>query len=164
MKKRFSFRRALSLAFVLLLALAVLCGCADKNISSLQNEQSAPDTRGSFVEKGQSYQDKEHVAAYLRAFSALPPNYITKKEAQALGWVASEGNLWSVAPGKSIGGDRFGNYEKLLPEKSGRTWKECDIDFDGAFRNGKRIVFSSDGLIYYTDDHYKTFTEIKNDE
>ena len=55
----------------------------------------------------------------------------------------------------------FGNREKLLPVKKGRTWYECDIDFDGAFRNGKRIVFSSDGLIYYSDDHYASFTEMK---
>ena len=110
--------------------------------------------------RGESYSDKEHVAAYLRAYGELPQNYITKKEAQALGWVSSKGNLWEVAPGKSIGGDYFGNYEKLLPEKKGREWHECDIDFDGSYRNAKRILFSSDGLIYYTDDHYETFTEV----
>ena len=117
-------------------------------------------TQTGFVVRGESYSDKEHVAAYLRAYGELPPNYITKKEAQALGWVSSMGNLWDVAPGKSIGGDHFGNYEKLLPVKKGREWRECDIDFDGTYRNGKRILFSSDGLIYYTDDHYETFTEV----
>jgi len=114
-----------------------------------------------YVIKGEWYQDKEHVAAYLFAFGELPENYITKKEAQALGWVSSEGNLWQVAPGKSIGGDRFGNFEGLLPEKKGRTYYECDIDFEGRYRNGKRIVFSNDGLVFYTDDHYESFEEIK---
>ena len=113
-----------------------------------------------FVEKGKSYSDKEHVAAYLRLFGELPENYITKAQARKLGWVSSEGNLWRVAPGKSIGGDSFGNYEGLLPEKQGRRYYECDIDFDGAFRNGKRIIYSSDGLIYYTGDHYASFEEV----
>ena len=113
------------------------------------------------VVRGQSYSDKEHVAAYLKQFGELPPNYITKAQASALGWVASYGNLWRVAPGKSIGGDRYGNYEGLLPAKSGRRYYECDIDFDGSYRNGKRIVYSSDGLIFYTGDHYNTFEEIR---
>lgn len=120
-----------------------------------KNEPAEP-----FVIEGEWYSDKEHVAAYLFEFEELPGNYITKKEAQKLGWVSSEGNLWKVAPGKSIGGDLFGNYEGLLPQKKGRTYYECDIDFEGKYRNGKRIVFSNDGLIFYTEDHYETFEEI----
>lgn len=122
---------------------------------------SAASQDAPFVVRGEWYSDQEHVAAYLRQFGELPENYITKKEAQALGWVSSEGNLWQVAPGKSIGGDRFGNYEGLLPKKKGRSYYECDIDFDGSYRNGKRIIFSNDGLIFYTDDHYESFKEIK---
>lgn len=118
-------------------------------------------TDAPFVEQGQSYSDKAHVAAYLRLFGELPPNYITKEQARRLGWVSNRGNLWQVAPGKSIGGDSFGNYEGLLPKKQGRRYYECDIDFDGTFRNGKRIIFSNDGLIYYTDDHYASFEEMK---
>ena len=110
---------------------------------------------------GEWYSDKDHVAAYLMEFDELPENYLTKKEAQALGWVSNLGNLWEVAPGMSIGGDRFGNYEGILPKKNGRQYYECDIDFDGTYRNGKRIVFSNDGLIFYTEDHYETFEEIK---
>ena len=91
----------------------------------------------------------------------LPENYITKKEAQALGWDTRKGNLWKVADGCSIGGDRFGNYEGLLPDAKGRRWTECDIGFDGGYRNGQRIVFSNDGLIYYTADHYQSFDEIE---
>lgn len=113
------------------------------------------------VEEGGWYDGMEEVAIYLTFFEELPDNYLTKKEAQALGWESRKGNLWDVAEGYSIGGDRFGNYEGLLPEAKGRRWTECDIDFDGRYRNGKRIVFSSDGLIYYTDDHYESFDEIE---
>lgn len=113
------------------------------------------------VEAGGRYDTMEEVAIYLTFFDELPENYITKKEAQALGWDNRKGNLWKVADGCSIGGDRFGNYEGLLPDAKGRRWTECDIGFDGGYRNGKRIVFSNDGLIYYTDDHYASFDEIE---
>ena len=113
------------------------------------------------VEADGWYDTMEEVAVYLETYDELPGNYLTKKEAQKLGWVSSKGNLWDVAYGCSIGGDRFGNYEGLLPEKKNRKWTECDIDFSGGTRNAKRIVFSSDGLIYYTDDHYESFDEIE---
>ena len=113
------------------------------------------------VEEGGRYDTMEEVAIYLTFFDELPENYITKKEAQALGWDNRKGNLWKVADGCSIGGDRFGNYEGLLPDAKGRRWTECDICFDGGYRNGQRIVFSNDGLIYYTADHYQSFDEIE---
>lgn len=113
------------------------------------------------VEEGGRYDTMEEVAIYLTFFDELPENYITKKEAQALGWDNRKGNLWKVADGCSIGGDRFGNYEGLLPDAKGRRWTECDIGFDGGYRNGRRIVFSNDGLIYYTADHYQSFDEIE---
>ena len=106
------------------------------------------------------YDTMEEVAVYLTEFDALPDNYLTKNEAEALGWQSSRGNLWNVAKGKSIGGDRFGNYEKLLPDEKGRRWTECDIGFDGGYRGGERIVFSNDGLIYYTGDHYASFERV----
>ena len=102
----------------------------------------------------------EDVAQYIREHQQLPPNYITKEEARKLGWEASKGNLHIVAPGMSIGGDRFGNREGLLPKKQGRIWYEADIDYEKGTRNAKRIVFSNDGLIYMTTDHYATFTDI----
>lgn len=103
-----------------------------------------------------SYDSKEDVALYIHLYGKLPNNYISKKEAEKLGW--SGGSVEKYAPGKCIGGSRFGNYEGLLPEKDGRTWTECDIDTLGASSRGaKRIVFSNDGLIYYTDDHYESF-------
>lgn len=107
------------------------------------------------------YDTLEEVAVYLSEYGELPDNYLTKKEAQALGWSARSGNLWAVAEGRSIGGDRFGNYEGLLPEAKGRGWTECDIGFGGSFRGAERIVFSNDGLIYYTGDHYESFDEVE---
>lgn len=111
------------------------------------------------VESG-AYTTMEEVAVYLTRYGHLPDNFITKKQAQALGWDSRQGNLAQVAPGKSIGGDYFGNYEGSVPDARGRNWTECDIDADGGYRNGQRIVFSSDGLIYYSDDHYQTFREV----
>ena len=111
------------------------------------------------ISESAAYTDKEHVAAYINEFAKLPHNYITKNQAKKLGW-QTKGTLDKVTPGKSIGGDRYGNYEGLLPKKNGRVWTECDIDYVKGKRNAKRIVFSNDGLIYYTGDHYKTFTKL----
>lgn len=119
-------------------------------------EKEPEETENVLPEDG-IYSSKEDVALYIHYYGHLPDNYITKKEAEKLGW--SGGALEPYAPGKCIGGSRFGNYEGLLPEKEGRTYTECDIDTLGAkSRGAKRIVFSNDGLIYYTDDHYESFT------
>ena len=108
------------------------------------------------IDEDGSYNTKEEVALYIHTYGKLPSNYITKKEAEALGW--SGGSLEPYAPGKSIGGSRFGNYEGVLPSEDGRVYTECDIDTAGKkSRGAKRIVFSNDGLIYYTEDHYETF-------
>ena len=109
------------------------------------------------VVKDGVYTSKDEVAAYIYKFGGLPRNFITKKEALALGWDAKSGNLWQVTDKKSIGGDRFSNREKKLPEASGRKWFECDIGYSGGRRGAQRIVFSNDGLIYYTPDHYENF-------
>lgn len=110
-----------------------------------------------------SYTSKEDVALYIHLYGHLPDNFITKKEAQKLGW--GGGSLEPYAPGKCIGGDYFGNYEGLLPEKKGRKYTECDIDTLGAkSRGAKRIIFSNDGLIYYTDDHYESFELLYGEE
>ncbi len=110
-----------------------------------------------------SYTTKEDVALYIHTYGCLPNNFISKKEAQALGWEG--GSLEPYAPGMCIGGSYFGNYEGLLPEADGREYTECDIDTLGAkSRGAKRIVFSNDGLIYYTDDHYESFTLLYGEE
>lgn len=116
------------------------------------------------IQEDGTYTSKEEVAEYIYLYGHLPDNFITKKEAKALGWVSSEGNLAEVAPGKSIGGDYFGNFEGNLPKKKGREYHECDIDSDGGYRGAKRLVFSNDGLIYYTEDHYNTFELLYGEE
>ncbi len=116
---------------------------------------------GLTVDENKTYNSKDEVALYIHLFGHLPSNYITKKEAQKLGW--ESGSLEKYAPGKSIGGDRFGNYEGILPK--GKTYTECDIDTKGKkSRGAKRIVFSNDGCIYYTDDHYKSFELLYGEE
>ena len=124
------------------------------------SETAKPTEGGITVQKGQSYSDKDHVALYIHLYGELPPNYITKSQAEALGWVSSKGNLAKVAPGKSIGGDSFGNREGLLPKKNGRKYYECDIDYKSGTRNAKRIIYSNDGLVFYTEDHYESFTQL----
>lgn len=152
--KKTKFVRWLAL---LLTAMVLLSGCTP--LEAPVQQPTAEVTQAVISENG-TYSSKDEVAEYLYEFGHLPPNYLTKKEAQDLGWVASKGNLWEVAPGKSIGGDRFGNREGLLPEAPGRKYYECDIDFDGSYRNAKRIIFSNDGLIFYTEDHYESFRQL----
>ena len=118
---------------------------------------------GDTLDEDGAYTTKEDVALYLHLYGHLPDNFITKSEAEALGWTG--GSLEPYAPGKCIGGGRFGNYEGLLPEAEGRTYTECDIDTLGADRRGaKRIVFSNDGLIYYPEDHYASFELLYGEE
>ena len=131
-------------------------GSTNKEKISRQSYTGCAEIR---VEPDQSYTDKDHVAAYIHIYRKLPPNYITKAEARSLGW-KDKGTLDQVAPGKSIGGDRFSNYEKILPDAPGRSWKECDIDYVRGNRNAKRICFSNDGLIYYTSSHYQDFEKV----
>ncbi len=102
------------------------------------------------------YTHKDDVALYLYIYGYLPSNYITKYEARRLGWTG--GGLDDYAPGMCIGGDSFQNREGLLPEKKGRKYYECDIDTLHKDKRGvKRIIYSNDGLIYYTEDHYNTY-------
>ena len=114
-------------------------------------------------EDGQ-YDDKDNVALYIHLYGKLPSNYVTKKDAEALyGWQG--GALDVVAPGKAIGGSYYGNYEGLLPDADGREWTECDIGTIGQTKRGaERIVFSNDGLIYYTPDHYESFELLYGEE
>lgn len=106
----------------------------------------------------------EAVAHYVSVHQELPDGYITKNEARALGWEERKGNLSEVAPGKAIGGDRFQNREKLLPDAPDRIWYEADLDYDGGYRGPKRLLYSSDGLIYYTLDHYETMIRWEESE
>ena len=152
----------------LLMAFGTLTGCSvdlqltggeDGKTASITTQYAETETQTpeavSVTEDGQ-YDTRDEVAAYLTAYGRLPSNYITKKQAQALGWEG--GSLEPYAPGCSIGGDRFGNYEGALPDGS---YHECDLNTMGADKRGaERLVYSTDGRIYYTADHYETFEEI----
>ncbi|MBR5046778.1 MAG: ribonuclease, partial [Eubacterium sp.] len=117
------------------------------------------DPNGAYLEEDGYYTSQEDVATYIIEYGTLPDNFITKKEARSLGW--SGGSLDEYAEDCSIGGDYFGNREGLLPVVKGRTYYECDIDTMNARKRGsKRIIYSNDGQIYYTDDHYESFTLI----
>lgn len=170
MRKRNKIVGLLGVAAVLLMLLGSYLGF---DIPAMLSENDAPDIGYSepstpsgseisdaLLSEDGSYSSKEDVCRYLIEYGRLPNNFITKSEAKALGWDAGEGNLWDVAYGCSIGGDSFGNREGVLPQKSGISYYECDIDYAGGFRGAKRIVYSSDGSIYYTDDHYESFTHL----
>lgn len=108
---------------------------------------------------GGYYYDLTNVVLYIYVYDELPPNYITKAEARELGWEG--GSVENYMEGAAIGGDYFGNYEGLLPETDGRTYTECDIDTNGySSRGSRRLVFSNDGLYFYTSDHYESFSEV----
>ena len=124
--------------------------------SSTRAPANEPEGEATLDEDG-SYTTMEDLALYIHTYGHLPSNFITKKDAQAAGW--SGGSLERVLPGMCIGGDYFGNYEGLLPKAKGRRWTECDVNTLGArSRGAERIIFSNDGLIYYTNDHYESFT------
>lgn len=127
-------------------------GTAQNAIEAAQAEEQP----AAAIDEDGIYDTKDEVALYIHTFGCLPGNYITKAEAEKAGW--SGGSVEKYCPGKCIGGGRFGNYEGLLPDAAGRVWTECDINTLGAASRGaERIVFSNDGLIYYTPDHYDSF-------
>ena len=138
---------------------------ADENTAAPSENaaETAPQAPSAVLPEDGVYDSKEDVALYLHLYGHLPNTFITKKEAQALGWTG--GSLEPYAPGMCIDGARFGNYEDLLPKAKGRQYTECDIDTLGArSRGAKRIVFSNDGLIYYTGDHYASFELLYGEE
>lgn len=167
------FTRLTGALLALLLVFSVLSGCggaapdvpsstaapAADAVSLGESDKSSP---AALDEVGE-YTSAEDVALYLHLYAHLPQNFITKKDARALGW--NGGGLDDYADGKCIGGDRFGNYEGLLPDTPGREYHECDIDtLHAASRGAKRIVYSNDGLIYYTEDHYESFILLYGEE
>lgn len=149
-------KKILALLLTLVLSLGMFTACMPTDSASSGDSQPA------IAEDG-SYTSKDEVALYIHTYGHLPENYITKDEAYDLGW-KSEGTLDEVAPGMSIGGDYYGNYEGVLPDEPGREYHECDIDYESGNRNGKRIVYSNDGNIYYTEDHYNSFEHLYGDD
>ncbi len=160
-------------ALVLLAVLVLLTGCsvpaAVQETAELPLAETVPETEKTVPEAEKSTQAEERagpvtepqaIADYLFTYGKLPDNFITKKEAQDLGWDSTRNYLSDVAPGKSIGGDRFGNYEGILPNVKGRKYFEADCYYTKGKRTAARIVYSSDGHVWYTEDHYVTFTEL----
>lgn len=131
----------------------------DREKSAREQATEAQDRYVELPQQGNYYYDLENVVLYLYLYEELPDNYITKTEAKELGWEG--GSVEKYKEGAAIGGDTFGNREGLLPEEDGRTYTECDLDTDGEnSRGAKRLVFSNDGLYFYTEDHYETFDEV----
>ena len=125
--------------------------------------QTEPEETEALLDPDGWYYSAEEVALYLVTYGELPGNFITKKEARELGWEG--GSVQRYLEGAAIGGDKFGNREGILPKASGRQYYECDIDTDGQnSRGAKRIVYSNDGLIYYTEDHYESFILLYGEE
>ena len=148
-------KKILALLLTLVLSLGMFTACAPTDSASSGDGQPA------IAEDG-SYTSKDEVALYIHTYGHLPENYITKSDARALGWEG--GSVEAYREGAAIGGDRFGNREGLLPEKTGRTYTECDINTLGAdSRGAERLIFSNDRLYFYTSDHYASFTELTVD-
>lgn len=130
-----------------------------KQTTTKQTTTKATTTKSNKIDVNGSYFSKNEVALYIHTYGHLPNNFITKNQAKALGWEG--GSVQKYAPGKAIGGDRFGNYEEQLPTASGRVYYECDINTNGkSSRGAERIIYSNDGLVYYTSDHYENFTRL----
>ncbi len=156
------------LAMLLVLAMALsFFGCAQPEEPTVPTVPTVPSTQPTETEpaldRDGHYNSKEDVALYIHLYGELPRNYVTKSYARdELG--CSTSRVEDYWPGGAIGGDVFGNREGLLPKKAGRTWKECDINTWGKHSRGaERIVFSNDGLVYYTADHYMSFELLYGD-
>ena len=132
---------------------------AEKRTTAIRASERGTEA-GAGIREDSSYTSRDEVALYLHTYGKLPKNFISKKDAEEQGFRFGEGDFGEAFPGMSVGGSRFGNYEGQLPEKAGRRYYECDIDYQGGRRNAKRLVYSNDGLIFYTDDHYKSFTQL----
>lgn len=160
-------KKTLSLFLIILLSFSlVACSSIDTTVEDKiqDTEENVDEKLEARIDEDGYYISKEDVSLYIYIYNKLPKNYITKKEARDLGWEASKGNLWDVTDKKSIGGDKFGNREGKLPEKEGRQYYECDINYEGGHRGAERLVYSNDGLIYYTGDHYDSFELLYGDE
>jgi hypothetical protein len=146
---------AVVLAVVLGTSCATCLGCSSG--ASTSSDGVAVTGATATVEEAGTYTSKDELALYIHTYGHLPSNFVSKTKARKAGWVSSRGNLDEVLPGKSIGGSVFNDDDDQLPDADGRTWTECDVDYTGGYRGAERIVFSNDGLVYYTPDHYQTF-------
>ena len=97
---------------------------------------------------------------FVKHLKQLPDNYLTGYDAKREGWNPKQGNLGEVLPGYMIFGGVYHNLNGHLPEQKGRVWFEADLNYTSGYRNNKRLVFSNDGLVFVTYDHYETFIEV----
>ncbi len=97
---------------------------------------------------------------WLKQAGLLPDYYVTLKEVKLSGYRLYLGNLADVLPGKMITKGIYKNRNGHLPSAPGRIWYEADINYDGGYRGNDRILFSNDGLVFVTYNHYLTFEEI----
>ena len=160
MKKLLRFVLTFVLIFALVMAIdyllpELLGGGAPSAEPSGELTVLPPEAGAITVSEDGEYTQKDELALYIHLYGHLPSNFVTKEEAEAAGWTG--GAVGKKLPGKSIGGDRFYNREGLLPSAKGRVWTECDVGDSNKSRGAERLVFSNDGLIYYTDDHYDSF-------
>lgn len=178
--KRLGFKNITTLLLLLFLSFALVSCSSDvvENIESQSINEDNTETdstetisretkseeAANEIEEDGYYTSKEDVSLYIYIYGRLPDNFVTKNKARELGWESNQGNLWDVTDNNSIGGDRFGNREGLLPDKEGRQYYECDINYEGGYRGAERLVYSNDSLIYYTADHYESFELLYGDE
>lgn len=148
----------LLLPILLVLFFLFAAGCSQSSVPGNDEKITEQVLSGTIAEEG-IYTSKEDVSLYIHTFGHLPQNFITKKEARKLGW--KSGGLDDYAFGKCIGGDVYKNREGSLPQKKKRKYYECDIDtLHQKSRGGKRMIYSDDGLVYYTEDHYQNFEQL----
>ncbi|WML33433.1 ribonuclease domain-containing protein [Clostridium sp. OS1-26] len=163
-----NFMQKICFVFLSLFITISLLGCSSTNKNIVKEKQNiktenvkTDSTKNEAVKNKKIINDFQGVADYIHKNGRLPDNFITKEQAAKLGWTPGK-DLDQVAPGKSIGGDIFTNAEKSLPDAPKRVWRECDINYNGGKRGADRILYSNDGLIYSTSDHYKTFKLLYN--
>ncbi|CND18075.1 ribonuclease [Yersinia alsatica] len=149
------------LGAILLLAVAAFQGIDGVTARDIGQSPDLERSRPSVPVSIEQLTQHQQVVKYLQAHHRLPDFYITKQQAREKGWNPKDGNLCKVLPGKAIGGDRFSNRERQLPEAKGRNWHEADVNYRCGHRGTDRLLYSNDGLIYLTQDHYKHFIRME---
>jgi len=148
--------------YLLLLVIAFILSCVDE-VEGGFNSSSSQSILEAISETGK-YTAKDSVAAYIYLFHKLPSNYVNKATGQTLyeNKTGNEFSKWNFNPwtslGVMIGGDIYNNNEGLLP--SGNSYRECDVDYHDSSRGTKRLIYTLNGLVYYTANHYESFAKV----